>query len=227
MNKIICCDFHAHILPEIDHGSKSVEMSMQQIKRAKECGVSSIVATPHFYPQHHKIDDFCKLRDISYEKLMAENIDDIPKIMMGAEVLLCDGLDRINGIKKLCIENTNVMLLEIPDSEFTDMMQDTILRLCNQRYINVVIAHPERYSTTITDVLEKMSLPFQINAEGYLGVSTRKRCAKWIEQGKVWAVGSDVHRNENRYSFFVKMKYRMGEEFHKIQEKTRKILNIN
>lgn len=41
-------DYHAHILPGCDHGSSSVDMSLKQINMAKEAGVQTICATPHF-----------------------------------------------------------------------------------------------------------------------------------------------------------------------------------
>lgn len=44
-------DFHTHILPGIDDGSRSVEMTMQMLNAETEQGVTGIVATPHFYAQ--------------------------------------------------------------------------------------------------------------------------------------------------------------------------------
>ena len=43
-------DYHAHILPGCDHGSSSVDMSLKQMDMAKEAGIQTICATPHFYP---------------------------------------------------------------------------------------------------------------------------------------------------------------------------------
>ena len=42
-------DFHSHILPQADHGSDGIEMSMQQVRYAVNAGVTDIIATPHFY----------------------------------------------------------------------------------------------------------------------------------------------------------------------------------
>ena len=33
-------DFHSHILPGIDDGSKNVETSIEMLRRSKICGVS-------------------------------------------------------------------------------------------------------------------------------------------------------------------------------------------
>ena len=50
-------DFHSHILPGVDHGSASLEMSVEMLKTAKKAGVATIVATPHFYK--HKMKAYC------------------------------------------------------------------------------------------------------------------------------------------------------------------------
>ena len=53
-------DFHAHILPEADHGSSSLEMSLWQLASAKRYGVTRIIATPHFYPHVHTVESLLK-----------------------------------------------------------------------------------------------------------------------------------------------------------------------
>ena len=41
-------DFHTHILPGIDDGSRNVEMSLRMLAAQREQQVNEIVATPHF-----------------------------------------------------------------------------------------------------------------------------------------------------------------------------------
>ena len=41
-------DIHAHILPGIDDGSRSMDESIEIIKKAKLCGVTDIIVTPHY-----------------------------------------------------------------------------------------------------------------------------------------------------------------------------------
>ena len=42
-------DFHSHILPGIDDGSRNVETSIGMLRMCKEHGVDTMIATPHFY----------------------------------------------------------------------------------------------------------------------------------------------------------------------------------
>ena len=76
-------DFHAHILPGADHGSRSLETSLTQIKLANECGVDKIIATPHFYPDKISLERFLDIREAAYQTL-SPHID-ASSIRLGAE----------------------------------------------------------------------------------------------------------------------------------------------
>ena len=41
-------DFHSHIIPNIDDGSRSVEETFNLLKEAQEVGFEGIVLTSHF-----------------------------------------------------------------------------------------------------------------------------------------------------------------------------------
>ena len=41
-------DFHSHILPGLDDGSKNVEESVKILKMMAEQGIERVAATPHF-----------------------------------------------------------------------------------------------------------------------------------------------------------------------------------
>ena len=41
-------DIHAHVVPNVDDGSKSLEDSISLLKRAEKEGISRLVCTPHF-----------------------------------------------------------------------------------------------------------------------------------------------------------------------------------
>ena len=41
-------DFHSHILPGIDDGSRDVDMSLKMVDALKSQGVDTVCATSHF-----------------------------------------------------------------------------------------------------------------------------------------------------------------------------------
>lgn len=47
---ILLIDLHTHILPEIDDGSRSVEMSLKLLQMEQKQKAGTVVLTPHFYP---------------------------------------------------------------------------------------------------------------------------------------------------------------------------------
>ena len=62
-------DFHSHILPKIDDGSRSVEESVKLLDLMAQDGVSVVAATPHFYCSKTSIHRFLDRRAEAYEKL--------------------------------------------------------------------------------------------------------------------------------------------------------------
>ena len=110
-------DFHSHILPRLDHGSRSSQVSLSQLQMMQAAGVDTVCATSHFYPQEVLLSSFLEARQGSFNRLLEVSGDmQRPKILLGAEVLICEGLDQMEGLEALCLEGTNVMLLEMPFS---------------------------------------------------------------------------------------------------------------
>ena len=51
-------DFHSHILPGMDDGSRSVEESLGMLRMEAKHGIRRIVATPHFYARQNSPTEF-------------------------------------------------------------------------------------------------------------------------------------------------------------------------
>ena len=64
-------DFHSHILPEMDDGSKDAKMSLAMLQMEREQGVTEVVFTPHFYAQQDTVAHFLKKREQSVRRLEA------------------------------------------------------------------------------------------------------------------------------------------------------------
>ena len=62
-------DFHAHILPGIDDGSRDTEMSQAMLEAEMSQGVNTVVLTPHFYAHRRSIGHFLEKRQHALEKL--------------------------------------------------------------------------------------------------------------------------------------------------------------
>lgn len=208
MDQGIIVDFHSHILPGADHGASSTEESLQILRAAKAAGITVIAATPHFYPHRHHVGQFLERRDTALERVRQKAIDEgLPKIVPGAEVLLCPGLDSMKGLERLCLRGTNVLLLEMPFvmAEHTDEMFDTIDRLITERNFVIYIAHPNRYPDETIDRVLEMSVRLQLNIEDLAHLRERGRIKRWVKEGRVHAVGSDVHHDPDIYKKLAKV----------------------
>jgi len=120
-------DFHTHILPAVDDGSKSVEESLEMLAMEREQGVETVVLTPHFYPQSDRPHRFLDRRQRAFEKLMAAGgAEQLPRFRLGAEVYYFNGIGSWEGLKDLAIEGTKYVLIEMPFTKWTGRMYDEL-----------------------------------------------------------------------------------------------------
>ena len=130
-------DFHSHILPGADDGSRSVEESLAMLKMAAEQGVRHMVATPHFYAHHDDPAAFLERRAEAWQRL-AEAMTrqpGLPDISLGAEVYFFRGISQSDVMEDLIIQGTRCLLVEMPESPWTDLMSP---RLSFSLYVTLV-----------------------------------------------------------------------------------------
>lgn len=108
-------EHHCHILPQIDDGSNSVEMSLKMINMMRSQGVERIIATPHFYAhrEQNDIKSYLKKRQSAYDKLVQADHSN-SDILLGAEVTIEHGISKLQDMDKLRIADTDYILLELP-----------------------------------------------------------------------------------------------------------------
>lgn len=219
-------DTHSHILPGLDDGSRNIDESIAMLKILKEQGITHVIATPHFKmtDKSNSIDEFITKRNESYQELKNE-IDrqglDLPKIFLGAEVLLTMDFVEAKNKEKLCIENTNIMLIELPYYEWQSWILRMLSNLCNDNNIEPIIAHADRYvdfiSSDMFDKLFNLGYKTQVNAEFVDSKARIKRLKKWLKSGQICYIGSDSHGTDFRPptfdSYFNKIKKVAGEAF--------------
>lgn len=199
-------DFHSHILPKLDDGSKSSDMSVKMLEMSALHGITTIVATPHFYIRHNDVVSFLNHREASYHALMHKlrgTEKNVPQIRLGAEVYFFSSLSALPEIDKLCIENTSYLLLEMPFEKWTSKMLGEVEKLVYDRRITPIIAHLDRYLTwqrgsSAVEELLSMGAVIQLNGDYINGFLTRNKALNLIKSGIVSLIGSDCHNMDNR-----------------------------
>lgn len=195
-------DFHSHILPAIDDGSRSIEESVQLLCRLQEQGVTEVVATPHFYANEQSVETFLRRRAEAYERLKERHVDGMPHILLGAEVLYYNGISRLQGLEQLCIEGTQVLLLEMPFSRWSSTVMREVLEIANNMGFTLVLAHIERYMRYqrpgVIEEFMRNGIRMQVNASYFTDRWTRRAALHQIGAGQIHLLGSDCHGLQNR-----------------------------
>lgn len=189
-------DIHTHIIPGVDDGAKDVETSIKMILKEIECGVDTVVFTPHSYMNgfinKHKIIDSFNLF-----KTKLENYD--IKYYLGQEIYFeKDTLDKLKNNEYLTINNTKFILIEFDsDINYEDLSE--IIYSIRLIGFEPIIAHIERYNISIKDYyrLKKELNPlFQVNTSFVL--EHKKTAKKMIKDRIIDYIASDCHSLNRR-----------------------------
>lgn len=230
-------DFHSHIIPKIDDGSRSAEMSADMLHLSFEQGITDIVATPHFYINDNEADVFLRTREHCFKKLNDVLDDKMPNIYLGAEVYFFNGISAYEKLDRLTINNSEYLLLEMPFVTWNNHILDEVEDIIYNRSLKVIIAHIERYidlqrGTDNINSLLALNPLVQMNGEFINSLFTRKKALNFINNDIVQLIGSDCHNMDNRrpnldkaYEFIEK---KLGiDVINKINNLGKEILNID
>lgn len=212
-------DFHSHILPGVDHGSKSLEVSLAQLELASKYSVKKIIATSHFYPHKHTVESFLNVRSKAFSELQKNVLPHHPEIRLAAEVLMCEGIERLEGLRQLCLEGTDFLFLEIPYNDFSSSLVDSVRLIHKNGIAKVILVHPERYSSEIIEDFLRVGVKLQINADAFNRFFIPGCIKSWLKREKVVAIGSDIHgANAAAYRGFSIAVKRLGKFRRYVQE---------
>lgn len=209
-------DLHSHILPGIDDGSNTPEMSYKLLQMLSKQGVDTVVATPHFYAYHNDPQTFLNNRKDAHKALcdylhdreqvgaaIGETPAPLPQILLGAEVAYFDGIGRCEELPKLQLGESGLVLIEMPFGSWTKRMVDEVCMLPSQLGITAVLAHVERYP--VRDQLHRFKaqlldagVMLQCNADAFLKGMKSRRYLKMLDRCEIHFLGSDCHNLTSR-----------------------------
>lgn len=198
-------DFHSHILPGIDDGSASVEQSIAMLKMEAAQGISRVIATPHFYAQHHKPDPFLEKRARAEEQLRQELRlhPELPQVEIGAEVYYFNGISHCDVLPELTIGKKRYILIEMPLPPWNERMYRELDGIWVKQGLIPIIAHVDRYiaplhTHKIPQRLAQLPVLIQANASFFTERATRRMALRMLKQGMIHLLGSDCHNLSDR-----------------------------
>jgi len=203
----IMIDFHSHILPNIDDGSRDIKETFNLIQEAKKVGFESIILTSHYIEGYYETS--VKEREVwlnvIYEDLKAKNID--INLYLGNEIYITENLIKLlEEGKATTINNTNYVLFELSMHNEPLNLYNIIYEIMQYKLVPI-LAHPERYSFVqkepelVYDLIKKGVL-MQCNYGSIIGQYGKKAqiiVKKLLENNAVHFLGSDVHRENTIY----------------------------
>ncbi len=195
-------DIHSHFLPKMDDGSKSTEMSLQMLRESAKQGVTTIVSTSHFYGDNESPEQFLSRRQHAFGKLLPLLSDSDPEILLGSEVLYYPGISHSESITQLAIRGTDLLLIELPFSPWSDRIFDELNSLQSFTGFQIVLAHVERYQSLqkkkIYESLFEQPFYFQCNAEAFQFLRSRRLALRLMDYGLLHFLGTDCHNIDSR-----------------------------
>jgi len=207
-------DFHSHILPGVDDGSRTEDESRQMIMEAKQFGFDKIISTSHYAVDCYEVPEY--KRKTLLEEL--KHTSDAPELYLGSEIFITFNiLNLLEEYKASTINGTRYVLFELPLRRHFPNYKDIINNLINNDY-KLILAHPERYlevqeNFEILHELSNMGVLFQANYGsfvGHYGFKAKSTVKKMLSKELISFMGSDVHRPGHSYPLIPKALKKMS-----------------
>lgn len=202
-------DIHSHILFSIDDGSKSLEESLEILKKAEKEGITDIMLTPHYiHSSNYSANNYDKILKTNM-LLQAMNNENIKiNLYLGNEVYIDDNiLALIKTGEVATLNGSRYVLMELPFMNQVQNLKEIIFELVRNGYIPI-IAHPERYNfvqknPSILEEYLEMGALFQGNYQSLwkrYGKKARKTLKILLKNNMIQFLASDIHKQTEKYN---------------------------
>ncbi|HBL85369.1 MAG: hypothetical protein A2Y17_11715 [Clostridiales bacterium GWF2_38_85] len=175
-------------------------MSLDMLCQLKTAGFDSVVLTSHFYPHKISLSNYYIEREKAIKKFVIalEGKSELPHIYLGCELYLTPQIFNYSDINGLCLNKTNYILTELPDSKgYSEQTYQYVCRLMNDFSVIPVLAHIERYDFLLDEkILNKfidLGCLTQINLTSLTQHEYKKKLLHFIEKGYISSIGTDSH----------------------------------
>jgi protein-tyrosine phosphatase len=191
-------DIHSHILPGIDDGSKSWEMTAEMCRMAAQDGITHMVATPHSndvytYNRERYTEMLGQLHDAGDGKLT---------FSLGCDFHFSyDNIqDALNHPRRYTIGDSQYLLIEFSDYGIPPSVKQDVFAISSCGMVPI-ITHPERNRPLLANPegvlqLVEQGCLVQVTANAITGAwgPKSKKMAEWLlKREAVHVIASDAH----------------------------------
>ena len=201
-------DIHMHLVPGVDDGAMDLEMALVMMIRAKEQGISQIIATPHSEAFHFSKEDI----KVIFQRLAATAARVCPevKLHLGCEVyceteIMEQVLELLDSGLYPTMNGTEYVLVEFSQWVYPENTIPCVEALVNADY-QPIIAHMERYkylrdNIELVEQFRNLGALIQVNAYSLfdeMDDSIKSWARRLVQERKVDFLGTDAHRTYHR-----------------------------
>ena len=201
-------DIHMHLIPGVDDGAENMEMALLMMLRAREQGISQIIATPHSEVFRYSKEG----GKIIYRRLVdaaAKAFPDV-KLYLGCEVYCEAGimdqvLEALDSGRYPTMNGTKYVLMEFSQWVYPENTVSCVEALVKGGY-KPIIAHMERYkylrdNMDLVEQFRGLGALIQLNAYSLydeMDDSIKNWARRLVLERKVDFLGTDAHRTYHR-----------------------------
>ncbi|HEY7030867.1 MAG TPA: CpsB/CapC family capsule biosynthesis tyrosine phosphatase [Thermomicrobiales bacterium] len=192
-------DLHLHLLPGIDDGAQSLDVSRSMIQRAREAGFEVLVTTPHL--------DGPLSQD--YRARVAAAWTEVAPIAAAAGIQVAQGYEiqltpdlpyRLDSGEPSTIAGGRTVLVELPFIGWPNFTEQVLFDLQASGY-RPLLAHPERYREAQHDVdrlvrLAERGVALQVtfgSLAGLLGKRVQEIAEELLRRDAATVLATDAH----------------------------------
>ncbi len=194
-------DMHSHLIPGIDDGSKTLEESLELVRRLAGYGLRKIITTPHImYEYYRNTPEIIGLGLEDLRKAVRNEGIEI-EIEAAAEYYMDEiFLEKIVAGDKILSFGDNYVLVETGFINKPQMLFDIMFQL-EMAGFKPILAHPERYQYLISDkkLFEELidrNIILQVNLlslTGFYSKQVKDFADMMLERGVIRFLGTDCH----------------------------------
>lgn len=192
-------DPHNHLLPGLDDGSRSVDVSREMLSRLQSLGFTTIVTTPHVTdapsPEYH-----ARMQS-AFAEVAPEAAEFGLALIQGYEVMLSPRTAQvIQDGAPLAIGVSHAVLVEVSLAGWP-AFADTVLFDLQVAGYTPILAHPERYKSIIDNPgkgieLAERGIALQVTTsafDGLFGREVQRVAEALLLSDAVTILGTDAH----------------------------------
>ncbi len=193
-------DVHCHILPGVDHGSRSVEQSLELLEAQMEMGIHRVILTSHVTAVtfENTRESLTSAFEVLKQAVAEAGLD--MELHLSAEYRMDEYFDKEYKAGHLIAMPGNHILLENSFQQELLNLDELLFDMQVQGY-KTILAHPERYTYYSRrrkryEALHNAGARFQVNLlsfTGYFGEEARESALWFARNGMIDYLGTDMH----------------------------------